>query len=720
MKNYLFLLTFIVSFSFFGQELKPIPAKVQKYHQQKRNFEQYDVFTKNNSLTESETYKKEAKDATILDVKTSAITEILSEKPQTIELTFPYKNGELTVELFKENIFVEGFDVIDQNKTKLDYHPGVYYRGIVKNNVHSIAAFSFFKNRVYGLASIVGGGNIVVGKLKTNSHYISYTDNTLTKDNPFHCGVENIPENQNKAPQYSTNMDEQSRGQGDACVKIYYEIAYQPYLDNYSNTDYTVDWMTAVHNNISTLYENDDIQVALNEILLWTEQDPYYGSYDENLEDFRANRPSFNGDLGHLVNSPSTTSVAYLNSLCGSFRYAYSGVSNYYEDVPTYSWTINAMTHEMGHALGSPHTHACYWNGDDSAIDGCGPTAGFSEGCDGPIPDSGTIMSYCHLLNYVGIDLANGFGPQPAALIQNNINSKPCLGTDCISSCEKTLADVEVLNITNTSLTINFVDDIADSWKYNIYPYNYYTPGWTTTTNNENTIDNLQPNTYYIIDAMNQCDQDYGFTTVRKIVLTNGDYCGGDTFVDTGGEYSDYGDSEALVKTFYPGTNEKLTMTFTEFNLEGGYDFMSIYNGESTDFPVFPNGNLLTGNLSANLPSFEATNPSGAITVKFNSDYTGSRSGWKANFTCSALGVSRVNADDFTVYPNPAQNQVHITSQHVMQGIDIRDINGKQVLSKKLDGVKNTSCNLESFSNGVYFMTISGKNGTETVKLIKG
>lgn len=161
-------------------------------------------------------------------------------------------------------------------------------------------------------------------------------------------------------------------------------------------------------------------------------------------------------------------------------------------------------------------------------------------------------------------------------------------------------------------------------------------------------------------------------------------------------------------------------MTFTEFDVEDGYDFMTIYDGESTDSPVFPDGNLLTGNLNANLPSFAATNPTGTITVKFNSDNYGKGPGWKANFTCSALGFSQMNADDFKVYPNPVQNQVHITSQLVMQRIEIRDINGKQVLSKKLDAVKNTSCNLESFSKGVYFMTISGKNGSKTVKLIKG
>ena len=58
------------------------------------------------------------------------------------------------------------------------------------------------------------------------------------------------------------------------------------------------------------------------------------------------------------------------------------------------------VTHEQGHLMGSRHTHACVWNGNNTAIDGCGPAAGYGyEGsCSGaPIPSGGgTIMSYCH------------------------------------------------------------------------------------------------------------------------------------------------------------------------------------------------------------------------------------------------------------------------------------------------------------------------------------
>ncbi|MCB0768357.1 MAG: fibronectin type III domain-containing protein, partial [Flavobacteriales bacterium] len=107
----------------------------------------------------------------------------------------------------------------------------------------------------------------------------------------------------------------------------------------------------------------------------------------------------------------------------------------------TYSWSTMVVTHEAGHNLGSRHTHACAWNGDGTNIDGCGPTANidYSEGsCPiGPVPTGtgGTIMSYCHLLVGVGINLSLGFGPQPTAVIVNAVNAASCLST-CGSTCD--------------------------------------------------------------------------------------------------------------------------------------------------------------------------------------------------------------------------------------------------------------------------------------------
>jgi predicted Zn-dependent protease len=58
--------------------------------------------------------------------------------------------------------------------------------------------------------------------------------------------------------------------------------------------------------------------------------------------------------------------------LCSNQNVSYSDVDLYYEELPMFSWDVEVITHELGHLFGSPHTHGCYWNGNDTAIDGCG------------------------------------------------------------------------------------------------------------------------------------------------------------------------------------------------------------------------------------------------------------------------------------------------------------------------------------------------------------
>lgn len=704
----------------FSQGLKPIAQKISEYHSQKRDFEKFDLLQTNTSAEKMSHYKKAATDITTLTLNSAELQKLINEKPEFVEFTFPFQDDkQITVELYKNKIYTDDFKVTTNKGDVVNYTPGVYYQGIIKGDYTSVVAFSFFENDIVGVVSTDALGNVIVGKVKNSNDFVSYSESTLTGANPFICGSDELKENQTQKISFDPDVISPTKKvMTTNCVRIYYEICYKPYQNNNSDITTVTNWITAIHNNIATLYTNDNIKVALSAIFIWTNPDPYTGTYNANLDSFRSNRPVFNGDLAHLVNSPETTSVAYINSLCTNNKYAYSGVSQTYSSVPVYSWTINAMTHEMGHSLGSPHTHNCSWNGNGTAIDGCGPQAGYNEGCTGPIPSSsvkGTMMSYCHLVSGVGISFSNGFGPQPGALIRSTIDSKSCLGTDCISSCLTTITGLSLNSITQNSASALITDVASTSWKYQIATLDGTVVNTGNTVTQAFSLSNLLPATYYKLSVGTLCSAGYQRS---QIFLTDTNWCNVTQFTDTGGQNGNYGNNETIIKTFYPTSGSTLTLSFTEFSLEEDYDFMYIYNGPSTSSPMFANG-ILTG--STIPPSFTSTHPSGAITVRFISDNIINESGWKANFSCASLGIEEVVGKDNSVniFPNPAKNIVTIFSNEGIKSYKIYDESGRLVSSLSSLKENKVELNISLFETGNYLLSVETEKHVVTKKLIK-
>ena len=726
MRNTIKLLFILLSITAFSQQASKIKKDIEKYHQNSYEFEEYEIFSETYDKTLNEELKESVTEAAIFNINKETIQNIYQDKPLLIKLAIPFKGETIEIELYRKNTLDKDFKAFDNKQQNLYYKPGVFYRGVVSNSQQSIASFSFFNNSVYGLVSTIELGNINIGKIKNSKQYIVYAEHDLTGENPFVCGFDNIEENVEKTFQQSFNPQARTSTVTTNCVRVYYEVAYEPYLQNNSDVEETINWVTSIHNNISTLYENDGVTIALSEIMVWTEDDPYDYDYEGNLNYFSNYRDYFNGDLAHLINQPSTTSVAYLNSLCEWNNYAYSAVEQFYNEVPTYSWTIGASTHEMGHAFGSPHTHACAWNGNNTAIDGCGPTATSEadEGCDGPIPSEGTIMSYCHLLPDVGVNLSLGFGPQPSQLIRNTIDSKDCLGTDCINSCFSSIQNVNFFDSTINSTNFNIIDNYSSEWAYIFFPYNSNANAsdWIYTNSKTVIIDDLAPNTYYDMYIANICSNNDAGGYRSYLYLSDWDFCSGENFVDSGDTSDDYGNEQYLIKTFFPSNeNEKIQLDFLEFFTEEDFDFMTIYDGTSIDAPVFANGENLSGNLTSQALSFTATNPEGAITIKFTSDTYLNESGWEAEISClpANLAANNFEKKDISIFPNPAQSNFTINSSQEINKVIIYDIAGRKVIERKNINDLQTTIDIENLSNGAYFVNINSQNTTQTFKVIK-
>ena len=101
-------------------------------------------------------------------------------------------------------------------------------------------------------------------------------------------------------------------------------------------------------------------------------------------------------------------------------------------------------------------------------------------------------------------------------------------------------------------------------------------------------------------------------------------------FYDAQGPNSNYGNNQTYTMTFNPGSEDaKISVNFSEFNTESGYDFLYIYDGTSTSATQIGkyHGTNSPGTVTA-------TNAAGALTFKFTSDSYVNASGWAATISC--------------------------------------------------------------------------------------
>ncbi|WP_188620954.1 M12 family metallo-peptidase [Flavobacterium suaedae] len=722
MKKILLIMALLVTVPFYAQ--KRVAAKIQELNNSGVSFKNFSPLTvtegsKDYDIVDNETY------ATI---NNNILETIYKTKPETIALTIPYQGNDITINLYKVNIFANGFHMDTDKEKDYAYKHGVYYRGIIKNDNNSLASFSFFEKEMSGIISNQEHKNIVVGKLaKRNnfSEYIIYSDNELNVDNPFICSSADEIDEEIKAQKFGKKsaLSQQST-ETLKCVGIYYEVDYDMFIENLGSEDVTANWLTTLFNNIQTLYYNDGIDISLKSFFIWTTPDPYSGVDSEDyLYDFLEHSQSnpFDGDLGQLLaeDEGGLGGLAPLNGVCSApYNGSYVDVNDaYLQEVPLYSWSVQASAHEIGHQLGSPHTHACAWNGNNTAIDGCYDVEGSCS--TPPIPSNGgTIMSYCHLTN-VQINLANGFGEQPAQLIRDVVNNSGCLASECESGlCDTTIIDLGIVDNSIENFSIEWSDSgETNAWEVTVGPVNTPSEGTWTEVNTPNVnITGLEPNTYYTFKVRNVCEQ--GTSQIQEIMfVTDADWCTGYYYMDTNIDGQNYSNNQNITRTFTPSEENKIIkVEFVSFSLENGYDYLTVYDGADTSAPLIGN---FTGAFITN--EFTSTAEDGSLTFVFSSDDTETDEGWVAYVECVDAPANRLNENsfsNFSYYPNPTNSVINISAGEEITEVKVYAVSGQLLFTRKVNATQ-AAIDISALANGVYFFKATNNIKETNFRVVK-
>ncbi|MGI4873785.1 MAG: CARDB domain-containing protein [Janthinobacterium lividum] len=168
------------------------------------------------------------------------------------------------------------------------------------------------------------------------------------------------------------------------------------------------------------------------------------------------------------------------------------------------------------------------------------------------------------------------------------------------------------------------------------------------------------------------CAQTYLTPTTGTTSITT---CAGTLYDDGGasGNYSAYDDGTI---TILPATaGNKVRLEFSSFNVESGYDYLYIYDGNSTSATLI---GTYSGAVSPGI--IYGTTTTGALTLRFTSDNVVQYSGFAASISC----VTSVPLPDLTVQGATVSPTAVVAGNSVSASSQVYNLNGGTANSSNL------------------------------------
>lgn len=394
------------------------------------------LFSESTLSGRNATYFNAENEAVLLDLNRGALQDLVSAGLDKFTLVLPSsqwrKNSEpIVIDLYRSNIISEGAvgRSSDPNFSVDLESLGVHYWGKLRNE-RSLVSFSFFDDYVGGFIA-TEHGNYSVDKSNElfSGKYLFYKNRM--EEEPFICAT---PDNESERGYEPRNSNRSTTSTLDMPIELYLESNTPLYLSvGGGSVIQTTAFMLTMFNHGAILYANEEVIIKISETFVETADPTAYPGPGmlQYLPQFQLHRggTGYNGDYAHLFVSSSTQAAGnagtrddFCNNSTASNRMSVSLAASLDPNLimPNYQKHVKGFVHELGHKFGSPHTRACFWNGNNTALDYCGSNACYQGPNEEQVPF--TIMSSgCDDSDYFDLNFIRGFGVQPGDHIRTRI-----------------------------------------------------------------------------------------------------------------------------------------------------------------------------------------------------------------------------------------------------------------------------------------------------------
>ena len=343
--------------------------------------------------------------------------DIFINKLDDIEVYIPF--GLPLIDKRFLDVTIKQFSVVNKNHTLIiETNDGQQSEAF---NSELLSYYIFYRSKIIGTLLYFDDNIIVTYKYNNRQFEINSFDdeivlfdvNDCINEHSFSCAVEE------KASQISRNSNSSGSITNPDCIDLAIEI--DQYTRNTFSSNHTAaNWAHAIIAGVSQVFFGEvNVHITVVHTVIWTTADPYASIINDAgamlsalRNQWTANNGSISRDIVHLLTKRSNTGtggIAYVDVLCSnSWGYAFSSALNTYTSFgfpnPPYTWNLFVVSHEIGHNVGSSHTHWCGWAADPAfsfsggPIDNCVSVEGTCP--DNPTPQLGTIMSYCYTTSF--------------------------------------------------------------------------------------------------------------------------------------------------------------------------------------------------------------------------------------------------------------------------------------------------------------------------------